>query len=573
MLCSMNWSEKMPTSALWQACWQGTLLALGVWLVCRLFPKLPASARATLWWLVSLKLLVCFIPLPNIGIPLLPEESVSSGFGPTGGMAAPVTRLSESTQAVQSLVVSAPEMRSSNWLPSILVALWMLGILVLVIRYARHFVEFRQMVRQSHAVEDPWILQTVLQMSLALGLRRAPRARIAATAQSPMLVGFWKPIVLMPRDIATLGDRREVDMLIAHELAHVKRRDTLAAWVPWFANLIFFFLPTVWIANREWDTEREAACDALALEVSGASRADYGRLLMRLASASDARDPSMAMGATAQFHTLRKRLIMIKKKPSSNPRLRAIAIGLIAITSLMVIPWQVTAAAQTQEIAVAIKTYADQKPGYWKLDVKIPLFTDNGKVAALANADAENLTKEYDGFLKAAKERVAKYDVKYGFSLTRRAEVTVARKNLISYYWVYEMCPDYLHPVQYQRAGTYGIVAGKAKKLTINDLFKPGVDGDYQVSKVVYERLKDIFPRQYTKDSTMPDNMIDRHIQFSLASDHLMVHYQKEGMKAAGRTSDGLPLADKYSTTYSLKVPYSDLEGLDPKGPLAELLR
>src|SRR5215212_9868548 len=56
-----------------RACWQGSLFILGIGLICRLFPRLPAAARCWLWWLASLKLVLSVISPAPLGVPLLPS--------------------------------------------------------------------------------------------------------------------------------------------------------------------------------------------------------------------------------------------------------------------------------------------------------------------------------------------------------------------------------------------------------------------------------------------------------------------------------------------------------------------
>ena len=68
---SSAWSH-LWADGMTRACWQGSLLILGVWLVCRCFPRLPVDARGWLWWLASLKLLLGLGGVPALPLPLLP---------------------------------------------------------------------------------------------------------------------------------------------------------------------------------------------------------------------------------------------------------------------------------------------------------------------------------------------------------------------------------------------------------------------------------------------------------------------------------------------------------------------
>src|SRR5258708_38616199 len=70
-------------------------------------------------------------------------------------------------------------------------------------------------------------------------------------------------------------------MILAHELAHLRRGDLLWSWLPQAAHMLFYFHPMVWLAHRELYVAQEMACDELALQASDASLHDYGDLLLR----------------------------------------------------------------------------------------------------------------------------------------------------------------------------------------------------------------------------------------------------------------------------------------------------
>jgi beta-lactamase regulating signal transducer with metallopeptidase domain len=97
-----------------------------------------------------------------------------------------------------------------------------------------------------------------------------------------LVIGPWAPSVVLCRADMERLTPEELRGLLAHELAHVRRQDLWTGFLPSLARLLFFFDPLVWLACREYDLAREAACDAEALRVSGMPLAAYGRLLLKL---------------------------------------------------------------------------------------------------------------------------------------------------------------------------------------------------------------------------------------------------------------------------------------------------
>jgi predicted esterase len=183
------------------------------------------------------------------------------------------------------------------------------------------------------------------QLGIQFGLSHTPRLRESYEISSPMVVGVFRPGVLLPSNCVDALSPEEMQMSIAHELAHIRRSDLPLGLVPLLAQAFFFFLPTVWLAGRKWETEREAACDALALETTQSSPSDYGRMLMKIVVQDSKGGYAAALGATANYHSLKERLMRMKVYSPKSSRIRAASVLLIAATMLLVLPWQISAQA------------------------------------------------------------------------------------------------------------------------------------------------------------------------------------------------------------------------------------
>ena len=92
----------------------------------------------------------------------------------------------------------------------------------------------------------------------------------------------------------------QLSMVLAHEFAHVQRRDVLTAFYMFLCQTVFFFNPATWIARREWQIARESACDQIAMERTGASCRDYADMLIKV-SVGARRAPAFALSAVPAY--------------------------------------------------------------------------------------------------------------------------------------------------------------------------------------------------------------------------------------------------------------------------------
>ena len=115
---------------------------------------------------------------------------------------------------------------------------------------------------------QPWLQALADGLADRLGV---PRPRVLLRAHDGPLAltwGLWRPALLLSAWMAERLDRRELESVLAHELAHVARRDYPAVWLATVLRDAFFYLPTSWAAYRQLQREKELACDDLAVAVT-----------------------------------------------------------------------------------------------------------------------------------------------------------------------------------------------------------------------------------------------------------------------------------------------------------------
>ncbi|RYZ73495.1 MAG: hypothetical protein EOP91_05075 [Lysobacteraceae bacterium] len=321
---------------------QSLLVVAVVLLLCRSLPRLSPSARAGLWWLASLQLVVGLLWSSPLSLAWLPADALQS-------VSVPVAHAVELPAPVGSpLLAAAPPALASpatatpaawSW-PMALAWAWVLGLAWMLARTLRGYQATRQLLRRSLACGDASLLQALQLAASAHGLRASPRLRLSRDIESPQLVGPWRPVLLLPADYLQSMRDDELDMALTHELVHLQRGDLWWGMVPALAQHLFFFHPLAHLGAREYGLAREASCDAAVIAGNRHCARDYGRLLIRLGVA--ARPSAGLASASPTFRILKRRLVMLQHT-ASLPRVVALAIlGLVAVVG--VVPYRLTAA-------------------------------------------------------------------------------------------------------------------------------------------------------------------------------------------------------------------------------------
>jgi beta-lactamase regulating signal transducer with metallopeptidase domain len=169
-----------------------------------------------------------------------------------------------------------------------------------------------------------------------MNVSRKPRLTICSHVAAPMAVGFWQPAVLLPLKVFTAAEEAQVEQILRHELAHVRRRDDWSNLFQQLIRAVLFFHPGVWWLSRRLTIEREIACDDHVLAALGAPRA-YALFLTEFASRKDGRDWAVAPAAWSHKSQLKERIHMILDlKRNSSVRVAGGSVGALTIaTSLL----------------------------------------------------------------------------------------------------------------------------------------------------------------------------------------------------------------------------------------------
>ncbi len=271
--------------------WQGTLVALALALALRMLGRRAATARYAL----ACGALVMMLALPvatgwrhaaltqrqapavaTRALPLdAPAPAVLGAFTASAPRAAPQLASPQEAAPVLERVLASVSAHMP-WL----VLVWGLGVALSSLRLLAGWLRLRRQVREASPVPAEW-QERLDGLSRRLGLRRAVRLLQSAALEVPSAVGWLRPVVLLPASALTGLPARQLEMILAHELAHIRRYDFVVNVVQMLVETLLFYHPAVWWVSRAIRVEREHCCDDIAASASGSSLS-YARALTAL---------------------------------------------------------------------------------------------------------------------------------------------------------------------------------------------------------------------------------------------------------------------------------------------------
>lgn len=248
-------------------------------------------------------------------------------------------------------VAAAPS--SFSWL-RLLAVVWLLGAVLSLAPVAAGLISLARLGRRACRNASPRLNAALARAQRDLGMQRPVRLWMSGERSMPMTWGWLRPVVLLPADAELWTDAR-LHAVLAHELAHVERRDPLVRLVAQLARAAYWFYPLAHVALRQLEREQEFACDDRAL-VAGQRPAEYAEHLLAVASArSTIRFAPSAALAMAQPGRLERRLQAVldpqqPRRPAAGYQ-RRLGLAVAALVSISL--------ATVQGVRVSA---ADEKP-------------------------------------------------------------------------------------------------------------------------------------------------------------------------------------------------------------------
>jgi beta-lactamase regulating signal transducer with metallopeptidase domain len=298
--------------------WQGALIALLFGTANFLLRGASAAVRYGASCLAMLLMLVTGV-----------ATFIWLSFGSVSGAAAPQGTLQAALQPTVILGGAAARLVSidfwfgaSQWLDSHitwLVSLWSAGVVMLSLRTGAGWILVQVFKRHSTRLTEPSWQQILDRLSNRFGIHRSIALRESTLATVPAVVGWVRPVILLPVSALTGLTPQMMEAILAHELAHIRRHDYLMNIFQTAIETLLFYHPAVWWVGKNIRQERENCCDDLAVAACGDALV-YARALTELEQIRSAQ-PQLAMAATGGSLIARiRRLVGARQPIPSQPR-------------------------------------------------------------------------------------------------------------------------------------------------------------------------------------------------------------------------------------------------------------
>ncbi len=264
------------------------------------------------------------------------------------------------TPATSSLAGSgevSQQSRAGEWL----IGVWLFGIAACSILFFTKWLRLRAQITSESEPANARLILLVNQQADALHVRRKFRVRITSSL-GPGVFGVITPQLLLPKHLVADTDSAILNPIIAHELIHVRRGDTIAGLFQAVVQTFWWFHPLVWLANREARLERERCCDCEVVARTSHRPIDYARsLVSAIESYNDSQTRTIpSLVGITNGETTARRLTEIVRRGDNVPLPRPITYrSLVAICILLVLPGAPTHnTLQADDVAELSTTFA-----------------------------------------------------------------------------------------------------------------------------------------------------------------------------------------------------------------------
>jgi len=282
--------------------WQGALIVAGAVLAAWLAGRGSPQRRYCIH-LTALALMLLCLPV-TLGVvagrSTGRKQPVAANLGPavfSAGIETDETPRRDSAWSssdapgrTEPVTVPPEATTTAPWLRKEALARWtvwgyLAGVAVMFARVCLAVLGGRRLRLRASPLSEPDLLQAIRTQMARLGLRIVPSVAWCDRVLVPVVIGTIKPAILLPASLATGLTPGQLQLVIAHELAHLCRWDHIAFVFQRVVEAVFFFHPAVWYISRRLSVERELCCDELVLR-AGSNAGEYAESLLRVAELS-----------------------------------------------------------------------------------------------------------------------------------------------------------------------------------------------------------------------------------------------------------------------------------------------
>jgi bla regulator protein blaR1 len=305
---STIWSAIAP--GLGNHLWQSTLFAAAAGLLTLTLRKSHARIRFGLWLAASVKFLIPFSLLVNIGSYLAGSHAAAKAnpglYFAMEEVSQPFTRPAMSLMS--PVAPSTVSVSLLQLLPAILSATWLCGFAVVLCLWCARWRRVSAALQAAQPLLEGREVEALRRLERMADLRK-PIAMVSSRASmEPGIFGIARPVLIWPEGISEHLEDAHLEPIVAHEVWHVRRRDNLAAAIHMVVEAVFWFHPLVWWLGARLVDERERACDEAVVAMRG-ERQLYAESILKVCEFCLGSPLACVSGVTGS--DLKKRMVNI----------------------------------------------------------------------------------------------------------------------------------------------------------------------------------------------------------------------------------------------------------------------
>lgn len=322
---------------------QSGALLIVIWGIFRLFPTIPANSKAWIWRLAFLKPLLSLLPFAVITLHVLPSNPVVSE--PVADVGISRVKTPASLSSTEIARESAASQRSNA---DPILILWILGVCATAGYGLWGLGKAILIIRSATPITQPELQEALVDLMDRAGVEPPINLLASPLVQSAMLVGGFRPTIVLPTSAVEEGSTSDLRLMLAHEIAHIARRDLTWFGVTSAVQTLFFFNPVVWLAAKCSRLDHESATDRYAAQLAGVPIHAYADMLLRATVAARIGLAPGTLRMAASYRTIHRRLEAMKHfnlKPSVG---RKSAIAALALVTCGLLPTYQLAQAQSK---------------------------------------------------------------------------------------------------------------------------------------------------------------------------------------------------------------------------------
>src|SRR5215472_10936854 len=256
----------------------------------------------------------------------------------------PLAGTSGQASAGQSPVVASVAPRALSRITSaktsnslfVLAVVWLIGTLVFAFRAIADLARLAKLVQRATPVRDPACTSLSAEIAQALGVRRPITLLESSETDVPLACGALHAAVILPADHGEWSTAR-CNTILHHEIAHIKRLDTLTQFVAQSVTVLYWFHPLVWLMARAMRAERERACDDQVL-AAGTKASDYAHELLDIVSSLRRPELAAALAMARRSQLEGRVLAVLNPSLHRGPVSWKTALGVAALTLSVMLP-------------------------------------------------------------------------------------------------------------------------------------------------------------------------------------------------------------------------------------------